>query len=441
MALTDNLIVKVQPASADTFVKNLIDSTDVAVNGAGTLTLQNDAGLYGWLVQGARNGTFNNGISYEGGAITAAVRFKVNSRAADFAQYLGIFTTSTGGYGIQVTNNGSTTGTLRVREAISGSGFTAIGTPSYTTGNYITLVIRLRDNGYGSGTLDLFLKQSSRSSNNPDYSVVGSTAIRTGTVDDLVLGATSQNITFTDIAVWTRDLTDAEAAGVADDIRGQLTTSSDPAAAISWTEANDTVSATVTVTNASAISWTEESDTVSISASSTAPTTTVGISWTEADDAVTAQAYVQPRAAVSWTEDNDTISSVLETTVERTGGGQGYNEGKRRYRVGNRVVEVSPAELKKIIEQETLAQEQKVEKPLKPAQITKTVEKALAPLVDLPLPDVLPVVKELKQRLLAVKEAQRLPVLKAVRKVEQQLIEKQEEDDEDEYILSLLLMD
>jgi hypothetical protein len=215
---------------------------------------------------------------------------------------------------------------------------------------------------------------------------------------------------------------------------------SNPTATISWTEENDTPSITGIVTNLGQLSWTEANDTVSISATHDTPTTTGAVSWTEENDTPNVQAYVQAIAAISWTEDSDTLTSMAETVVERSGGGVGHAQ-KRRYRVGNRVVEVTPAELKKVIEQEILAQEQKAEKKLNPAQITKTVEKTLAPLVDLPLPDVLPVVKELKQRLLAVKEAQSLPVLKAVRKVEQQLIAKQEEDDEDEYILSLLLMD
>jgi len=139
---------------------------------------------------------------------------------------------------------------------------------------------------------------------------------------------------------------------------------------------------------------------------------------------------------------NDTPPPVDEE-AGRTNRGGGYPK-KRRYSVGNRIVEATPAELKLIIEQEVKAQQQKTEKKLKPVQITKTVEKTLAPLKDLPLPDVLPVIKELKQRLLAVKEAQSLPVLKAVQKVEKQLLAKQAEqddDDEDEYILELLLMD
>lgn len=220
MALTDNLVVKVQPASGDTYVKNLITVEDVAASGAGTLTLVDDAGLYGWQVQGARNGNFTGGATYEGGALTVAVRFKANSRAADFAQYFAVGTATSSYYGAQITNNGSSTGTLRARESIAGGGFTTIGSPTYTTGAYFTIVLRLRDNGFNGGTLDAFLKQTGRSSNNPDYSVAAAAAVRTGTVDDLILGATSQNLTFVDIAVWTRDLTDAEAASVADDIRG-----------------------------------------------------------------------------------------------------------------------------------------------------------------------------------------------------------------------------
>ena len=225
MPITDNLIVKVQPAAGDTFVKNLIDNSDCAANGAGTLALQNDAGLYGWQVQGARTGAFAGGSHYDGGAITVALRFKVNSRAADFATYFQCGTAESGSiFGANITNNGSVTGALRLREAIAGGGFTVIGTPAYTTADYFTVVLRLRDNGYNGGTLDAFLKQAARTSNNPDHSVSAASMVRSaqGVVDALQLGAASQNLTFFDIAVWMRDLTDAEAAAVADDIRGQL---------------------------------------------------------------------------------------------------------------------------------------------------------------------------------------------------------------------------
>jgi hypothetical protein len=55
------------------------------------------------------------------------------------------------------------------------------------------------------------------------------------------------------------------------------------------------------------------------------------------------------------------------------------------------------------------------------------------------LPDVLPVLKALKQELSAVKAKQDLPVIKAVKRIEKQLIQEQQDDD-DEEVLYLLLM-
>lgn len=225
MAITDNLVLKVQPAAGDTYIKNLITVEDVAATGAGTIALVDDAGLMGWKVMGARKGAFTGGVNYEGATVTFAARFKVNARGADFLQMLALYNNAADGsaFGPQVTNNGTATGALRVRETIGASGFTVVGAPAYTTGQYITLVMRYADNGAGNAKLDVFLKQTGRASNVPDYSVTeGVTRTRTGIFSQLLIGAAGTDLTLVDAAAWMRGVTDAEGAALADDLRGTL---------------------------------------------------------------------------------------------------------------------------------------------------------------------------------------------------------------------------
>jgi hypothetical protein len=133
---------------------------------------------------------------------------------------------------------------------------------------------------------------------------------------------------------------------------------------------------------------------------------------------------------------------VVVPEVVTTKGGFSQPE-RRRVRVGNKVVNVTSAELKKVIEQEILVQKaiaKTQNKTPKPTEVTKAVQKALEPVIsDIPLPDVLPVLKALKQELSAVKAKQDLPVIKAVKRIEKQLIQEQQDDD-DEEVLYLLLM-
>jgi hypothetical protein len=234
------------------------------------------------------------------------------------------------------------------------------------------------------------------------------------------------------------------------------TVSSDPTGTISWTEADDNVSLTGVVTNTGTVSWTEPEDTVSLTGS----VFVVGnLSWTEPDDTVSitgSQGSVTPEAVISWVESEDTvaITGAVPVTAEiswaevndtfnftaYTPAGSGASNERRRVRVGNKVVNVTSAELKKVIEQEILVQKaiaKTQNKTPKPTEVTKAVQQALQPVIeDLPVPDVLPVIRELKQKLKAVQDA---PVLKAVKKIEKQLIQEQQDDD-DEEVLYLLLM-
>lgn len=224
MPLTDNMLVKIVPASGDTFIKNLIDNSNIAANGAGTLTY--DSVNNGWQVQGTRTGTFTNGSTgYENNTITMAFRFKCNSRSDDFAEYLRFATSASGEYGGRVSNAGGSTGVIRISESAAGSGATIIGTPTYTTGNFITVVIRISDTTAAIPTLDGWRNQVSRANSNPDYTNSPIVANRDsfGAVDTFAInGGGGQNITLTHAAFWQRALTNAEAAAVADDIEGQL---------------------------------------------------------------------------------------------------------------------------------------------------------------------------------------------------------------------------
>lgn len=229
MAITDNLLVKIQPDSGDTFVKNLIDNSDAASTGSGTVTLQNDAGLYGWQIQGDRVGTFTGGTHYEGGAVTVAVRFKANARQATFGQYLAV-KGDTSSYGARVSNAGTTTGNLSVSEVKSDQTTTVIGQTAYTTGQYVTFVIRLKDNGFDGGQHAYWKGTTGRVGTTPDGTVAAAAAGRNSdTFNSIYWGATGENLTFVDLAVWQRGLTDAECAAVADDIRNVVNGGTPPA--------------------------------------------------------------------------------------------------------------------------------------------------------------------------------------------------------------------
>jgi hypothetical protein len=228
MAITDNLVLKVQPATGDTFIKNLVTVEDVAVSGAGAIALVDDAGLLGWHITGLRQGTFTGSVAYEANTITYAVRFKVNARAGDFLQYFALLSATSNGYGPSIGNNGTAAGALRIRQQNGGGGFTTVGdTATYTTGQYVTIICRFAEGGAGAGQLDVFLKQASRANNNPDISITGpiNSVGTTGIINNLYFGAAGTDITIVDMAMWTRGVTNAEAAALADNIRTAINAS------------------------------------------------------------------------------------------------------------------------------------------------------------------------------------------------------------------------
>lgn len=304
-----SLLVKIQPQAGDTFVKNLVDNSDAAASGAGTITLQNDAGLYGWQIQGERIGSFTGGTNYEGGAVTLAIRFKCNARSANFAQYFVAKTTSSTGYGPRISNAGTSTGTLRASEQKSDGSTTIVGTPAYTTGQYITIVLKVKDNGVGDGLHAYWLKQTGRSSNAPDGTAATTAAVRSSFgLAALVFGATGENITLVDLGLWQGEATDAEAASMADDLRGYLSAGGGVAGVASWTEANDTAAGSGSLSVSGSSATTEANDTA-------AGTGTVGdvvagnVAFTEADDTAAAAGALAVSGSSSTTEASDTASA------------------------------------------------------------------------------------------------------------------------------------
>lgn len=254
MAIADNLVLKVQPAAGDTYIKNLVTVEDVAASGAGTIALDNDAGLYGWHITGVRQGVFTGGVAYEGSTTTFAVRMKLNARAANFAIYLMLLNNAVAGsgFGPNISNNGSSTGTLNLRESIGGSGFNVIGAPAYVTGQYITIVMRFSEGGAGTGLLEVFLKQASRVNNDPDFSVVApsKTSGTSGVLQNLFFGSAGTDLTVVDMGSWTAGKTNAECAALADDIRTAINavppTVNLTASALSGGATIDTATVTVT---------------------------------------------------------------------------------------------------------------------------------------------------------------------------------------------------
>lgn len=99
-------------------------------------------------------------------------------------------------------------------------------------------------------------------------------------------------------------------------------TGSGTAGALSWAEANDTCSASGTVTNRLAVAWTEADDVTSI-AGSVLGLTTAALAWTEADDSASiyGSVLVPASGVIAWSEqDDETQISASTTASGRVGG-------------------------------------------------------------------------------------------------------------------------
>lgn len=112
-------------------------------------------------------------------------------------------------------------------------------------------------------------------------------------------------------ATLTETITSTEAHTEADDTVTVAVTESFPAT-VAWTEADDTVAASAAQDIPATVTYTEADDTVAASAAQDIPTS---VAFTEADDTITATASEDTPTTVAWVEADDTVAASV-TVVE-----------------------------------------------------------------------------------------------------------------------------
>lgn len=219
MTITDNLVIKVKAESGQAVITDSLSAA--TFSGAGTATLVND-GTYGYLWR-ITGGALTAALSGMGNwtetspkTTTLAARFRVTNRAANYTRFIQIGTDASNG--IFFGNAGTTTGNLRGGAAIAGTAPSTPATTTYTTGDVVTIVMTFTETNAASDPLALWKGTTGRSGTTADAtsSVAVSTAARS--IAAAVLTVATETLDLLNLAYWTRGLSDAEAASIADDI-------------------------------------------------------------------------------------------------------------------------------------------------------------------------------------------------------------------------------
>ncbi len=223
MPIRDNLLVQVQPQAGQTAIRNEIGGANFT--GTGTPTLVDEGAEKAWsLTTGTLLDfavpakTINAAIT--GAGATIAFRFKqtANGSGADFLQLVGIRDGSGVASSFAITRNGNTA--FRGRYSVSPN---PVANFTGTSNNVIyTIVVKIVAGGSFT-RLELWRNTAGRVGTAAD--VVGS-AQNTGAGSPynsaFINCQNSVAYTLLDFAYWDRELTDAECATVADDIRTAL---------------------------------------------------------------------------------------------------------------------------------------------------------------------------------------------------------------------------
>jgi len=306
MALTDNLVIKVKAESGQSVITDSLSSA--TFSGAGTAALVND-GTYGylWRITGGALSAALSGMGNwtETGAktTTLAARFRVTNRASNYTRFIQIGTDANNG--IFFGNAGSASGSMREGVCIAGSSVSTPAVLTYTTGDVVTLVMTFTETNSASDPISAWKGTTGRSGAAADAtsSVAVSTATRA--IAAAVLTVATETLDLLNLAYWTRGLSNAEAASVADNIGQLWVTATDGAgtgapAASSATSPSATASGT-TVSNGSASGAPSSPAMVAPSASASGTTVINGY----ASGVFVASSAVSPSASASGTSDGN----------------------------------------------------------------------------------------------------------------------------------------
>lgn len=221
MALSDGLFYKLKAAFGETVPTDSVGSTTIS-GGAGSVILVND-GTYGylWRVTGKMTASLAGSVKIGSvGETTIAVRYRPNRSAAPQEPFISFGNVSSTEKPYYV---GDSFGALSNQSfgimygSVKGEQYKTI-----TNNTVVTAVIRFKDYSSGNDNVDIWFDNPGRSGVAPEVAHASDIFVYERYFSELQVGVTNGTLDILDIAAWGRAITDAEAAAVANDIRGQL---------------------------------------------------------------------------------------------------------------------------------------------------------------------------------------------------------------------------
>lgn len=262
MAITDNLISHIYAEPGDTVVTDKIQA--VATSGTGTATLTTVGAEDAWNLAAFDHTlslpsfSYNPAGSTSGGGFSFAFRYRINTFG------------STGGYNAivgvgqqRLTKNGAG---MRSRYAsqqtvsVTGAGTTA-------TVKTVVHVVRPNRDETSSDYTEVWINQASRGTNDPDFTAGPSTNSSDTITSAQIVAPDTMDYDLLDFVYWDRELTDAEAAAVADDLRTELPVgggSDTTPDAFSFTDQTDVAVSTLTTSNTVTITGIDTATAISV---------------------------------------------------------------------------------------------------------------------------------------------------------------------------------
>lgn len=220
MPIPDNLAVRIRAVEGQTAITDDIAGL-VVDTGTGTVTQMEDA-TYGrfWRLTGGAKSAVLAGMGewMNGNATTMAMRFRVSNRAENYSRF--VIMGSDSDSGLMIGNAGTSTGGLRVGVQVIGSNIGSVGPAAYTAGTMLTAVLRFTEGA--TDAYDAWYNTVDRVGTDPNSTATSTTTSSYRGRALLQFLTAAENLDIFDYDLWLRGLTNAEAAAVADDIRGQL---------------------------------------------------------------------------------------------------------------------------------------------------------------------------------------------------------------------------
>lgn len=217
MAIEDGISLRFQSVSGQANPVDEVDGGAFTAAGTGTVELVSQGGEFGWRVLNDNlTKSLQTNIDVrgreDGGGMTFALRYRVNDFGGSNFNYLAECSNQ-----LRFGKLGNTDGRGRWGNA---------GQVTYAdaelTGQFHTIVLKIACVNSGTDTNQMWWTQASRPNNSPDGTSSGFNAALSTIISNGQLKADAEDIIFYDFIIWDRELTDAEAASVADGIRTVL---------------------------------------------------------------------------------------------------------------------------------------------------------------------------------------------------------------------------